>query len=514
MKIYVIDTSAIIEGIVSKMIESGEIKEARILVHKASLSELEFQANYGREIGFSGLDELKKLNDISSKNEKITVEFVGERPKEFQIKYAKSGEIDAMIREEALKNGAILITLDKVDAEAAKAQGIEVLFIEQKKYELKELKIEKYFDAKTMSVHIKEGAHVFAKRGMPGSWVFEKVSDEILTRDDVKEMAKEIVDEAVMMTAPSFVEIERKGSSVVQLRNYRIVILKTPFSDGWEITAVRPIKRLTLADYDIPKDLMKRFEEKAEGIIIAGPPGAGKSTCCQAIGEFFYKKGKILKTVESPRDLQMPEEVTQLSKTLGSPDEIRDILLLTRPDYTIFDEMRSSQDFAIYSDMRLAGVGMVGVVHATTPIDAIQRFVGRVELGMIPSIIDTVIFIQAGKIAKVYDLCMTVKVPSGMTEGDLARPIIEIRDFFNKEPEYEMYTYGEQTVVMPVLRKSKNIEEMIKRELRMDVSVKIESGIAKVFAENREIKKIIGKGGKRIRQLEKKIGIPIEVNSI
>jgi ATPase len=116
MKIYVIDTSAIIEGIVSKMIESGEIKEARILVHKASLSELEFQANYGREIGFSGLDELKKLNDISSKNEKITVEFVGERPKEFQIKYAKSGEIDAMIREEALKNGAILITLDKVDA--------------------------------------------------------------------------------------------------------------------------------------------------------------------------------------------------------------------------------------------------------------------------------------------------------------------------------------------------------------------------------------------------------------
>lgn len=514
MKSYVVDTCALIEGIVSKMIESGEIKEANILIHKASLAELEFQANYGREVGFSGLNEIKKLKEITKKNEKISVTFIGERPKEFEIKYAKSGEIDAMIREGAIKHNATLITLDKVNAETAKAQGIDVLFIEQKEVLPKELKIEKFFDAKTMSVHIKEGCPVFAKKGVPGNWTFEKVSDTILTRDEIKVMANEIINEAIMMVSPSFIESERKGSVVVQLRNYRIVILKPPFSDGWEITAVRPIKKLTLSDYNIPKDLMERFEKKAEGILIAGPPGAGKSTCAQALGEFFYKKGKILKTIESPRDLQMPDEVTQISKSLGSPDEIRDILLLTRPDYTIFDEMRTSQDFMLYSDMRLAGVGMVGVIHATSPIDAIQRFVGRVELGMIPSIIDTVIFIEGGKIKKVFDLCMTVKVPSGMTESDLARPIIEIRDFFTKEPEYEMYTYGEQTVVMPVLKKSKNIEEQIKRELRMDVQVKVEGGVAKVFAPNKEIKKIIGKGGKRIRQLERKIGIPIEVNVI
>jgi ATPase len=514
MKIYVADTSAIIDGVVSKMIEKGEIKEAKILVHKAVLAELEYQANYGRDIGFFGLEELKKLKEISKKNDKIIVEFVGERPKEFEIKYAKSGEIDAMIREEAIKDNATLITMDKVDSEAAKASGIDVLFVEVKQIVAKELKIEKFFDSRTMSVHLKEGVAAFAKRGVPGNWTFEKIRDTPLTRDEVKEMSKEIIAEAKMMVAPSFVELERPGSTVVQVRHYRIIILKPPLSDGWEITAVKPIKKLTLSEYGLPKELMKRFEEKADGIIIAGAPGSGKSTFAQAIGEFFFKKGKILKTVESPRDLQMPDEVTQISKSLATPDEIRDILLLTRPDYSIFDEMRTNHDFALYSDLRLAGVGMVGVVHATTPIDAIQRFVGRVELGMIPSIIDTVIFIEAGKIGKVFDLRMIVKVPSGMTEGDLARPLVEIKDFFTGEPEYEMYTYGEQTVVVPVLKRTMNVEAAIKRELHMDVSVRVEAGVATIYADKRDVKKIIGHGGKRVRQLEKKIGIPIEVSVI
>ena len=68
MKVYVVDTSAVIDGIVSKMIEKGELKEAKILVHKAVLAELEYQANYGREVGFFGLEELKRLKEISVKN--------------------------------------------------------------------------------------------------------------------------------------------------------------------------------------------------------------------------------------------------------------------------------------------------------------------------------------------------------------------------------------------------------------------------------------------------------------
>ncbi len=43
---------------------------------------------------------------------------------------------------------------------------------------------------------------------------------------------------------------------------------------------------------------------------------------------------------------------------------------------------------------------------------------------------------------------MTVKVPTGMKEADLARPVIEVRDFETGELKNEIYTYGEQTIVM------------------------------------------------------------------
>ena len=82
--------------------------------------------------------------------------------------------------------------------------------------------------------------------------------------------------------------------------------------------------------------------------------------------------------------------------------------------------MRNTKDFQLFGDMRLAGVGMVGVVHGTSPVDAIQRFLGRIEMGVIPQIIDTVVFIKNGAVFKVLSLKMVVKVPSGMTEADLA----------------------------------------------------------------------------------------------
>ncbi len=146
----------------------------------------------------------------------------------------------------------------------------------------------------------------------------------------------------------------------------------------------------------------------------------------------------------------LPNEITQISKTYASSEEIHDLLLLSRPDFTIFDEMRDTADFQLYIDLRLAGVGMVGVVHATSPIDAIQRFIGRTELGMLPSIIDTVLFMKDGEVQKVYSLELTVKVPEGMSEEDLARPVVIVKDFINDTVEYEIYVFGEEIFVTPI----------------------------------------------------------------
>ncbi|MBS3155476.1 Flp pilus assembly complex ATPase component TadA [Candidatus Woesearchaeota archaeon] len=517
MEKYVLDTSVIIEGIASNLIKEKKLK-GKLIVTNASIAELENQANNGLEIGFIGLEELQKLQEFQKKK-KIIIEFLGPRPNLSQIQLARSGEIDALIRSMAHDQKAVLITADKVQAASAKAFGIELKFIEMKKPELK-LMLEQYFDKDTMSVHIKEKCHVAVKRGHPGSWKLEKLKDK-LTSKQVQELAKDAV-EKTRMDPGSFVEISRRGSTVAQFRDYRIVIAKPPISDGWEITVIRPIKKLNIDDYNLPESLFERIKNKAQGILISGETGSGKSTLAQSIAEFYVKIGRITKTVESPRDLQLSDEITQYSKNFTTSEEIHDILFLSRPDNIIFDEIRDTPDFKLYIDLRLAGSSCIGVLHSASPIDAVQRFIGRTETGMIPSVVDTLIFIEAGKIKKVLTLKMKVKVPSGMVEQDLARPVVEVRNFEDNKLEYEIYSYGEETVVIPVEAEGGTAvnamaTKLIEQEFRRYGNVKAElldSNRVRVYAPKSKIGEIIGREGSNIDFIEKKLGISIDVEEI
>lgn len=520
-QIIVPDTSIIIEGIISKKIEKKELDCKEILLHEAVIAELEHQANNNIETGFLGLEEIKKLIGFSKKHN-FRISYEGEKPNLQEIKSAKKGGIDSLIRNLAFEKKALLVTGDKVQALVAESKGVSVMLIDLEIIE-KKISLEKYFDSATMSVHLKENCTPKAKKGKPGNWQFVELEKNILEREYLKELSKEI-SEIASLRADSFIEIQRKGSTIVQLMNYRIVITKPPFSDGWEITAVRPVKKLKIEDYQMTNKLRERLGEKAEGILVSGAPGMGKSTFVQALGEFYLKKDRIIKTVEAPRDLVLSEEVTQYAMSHGSNEEIHDILLLTRPDYTLFDEMRNTSDFRLFADLRLSGVGMVGVVHATNPIDAIQRFVGRIELGVIPHIIDTVIFIQNGQIGKVLEISLKVKVPSGMTEADLARPVVTVNDFESGKLEFEMYSYGEETVVVPVSANEKasnpvfNLaEEQIKKEFsKYDKHCEVEvlaDNKCVVFVSEDKRAKIIGRNGENISRIEKELGMSIDIKT-
>ncbi|MEM2916286.1 MAG: ATPase, T2SS/T4P/T4SS family [Candidatus Woesearchaeota archaeon] len=381
------------------------------------------------------------------------------------------------------------------------------------------MQLEKFFDANTMSVHLREGVQAMAKKGKPGAWTFDAVSEKPLSAEMIETMAEEII-EAANSRADSFIDIDRPGSTIAQIGRYRVVILRPPLSDGWEITAVRPVRTLRLSEYKISEKLKKRIGEQAEGILIAGAPGMGKSTFSQALATYFVEQGKIVKTVEAPRDLVVPDTVTQLALSRGTPEEVHDILLLSRPDYSLFDEMRNPKDFELFADLRLAGVGMVGVVHGTCPMDAIQRFIGKLDLGVIPHVIDTVVFIKNGEISQVLAIKMEVKVPSGMTEADLARPVVVVSDFETNKAVAEIYSYGEETVIVPVTeqkaRGAKRLAaEQIRRVLQkyadhIDVEV-VSDNNAVVFVPEKGIPALIGAGGKNIQRLEEELGISLEV---
>jgi ATPase len=306
---------------------------------------------------------------------------------------------------------------------------------------------------------------------------------------------------------------------------YRIVITRPPFSDGWEITAVKPVKQMHIEEYKLSEKLYKRICEHAEGILIAGAPGMGKSTFAAALTIYYSQQGKIVKTIEAPRDLVLPNSITQLAISHGTPQEVHDILLLSRPDYTLFDEMRNTDDFALYADLRLAGIGLAGVVHGTTPVDAIQRFVGRIELGVIPQVIDTVIFIKNGAVSKVLSLKMEIKVPTGMTEADLARPVVVVRDFETGTPEYELYSYGEETVLIPisdVKTEERGVNKIAKESIKRKMEKYADKAVVEISSPERaivyvpenNIASIIGKQGKHIEEIEKEIGISLDIREL
>lgn len=524
------DTSAIVEGLISKIISENNLDYPEVIIPEAVVCELEHQANANRQEGINGLKELQKLQEAQNDGE-LAISFKGKRPTNYDIRYAKSGEIDAIIRDVAKSEFGTLITNDKVQCETAKAQGIPVYYVKQE-YKEEELSIASLFDDETMSIHLKEDTIPMAKKGKPGNVKLVKIGTKPSTFSEINEIAKEIRNKA-RRNPKIFLESDKIGSTVVQAGEYRISIAEPPFSEASEITAVKPVANIDLDEYNVSDKLMNRIRESAEGILVSGSPGAGKSTFVQALARYYSEDlNKVVKTMESPRDLQLPNEITQYAPLEGSMENTADVLLLVRPDYTVYDELRKNSDFNIFADMRLAGVGMIGVVHATRPIDAIQRISSRVDLGVITSIVDTSIYIEDGEIKDVLETKMTVKVPSGMQEADLARPVIEIKDFETGQLKYEIYTYGEQTIVMNVnlatssngAREKSSVDEIAEKEIlkrvkRLIPKSKIKVEIvsperANIYINEKYIPKIIGKNGKRIAEIEKKVGIGLGVEPI
>ncbi len=517
--IFVPDTSVIVDGRFSAFME--ENAGATVILTEAMLAEVEHQANEGRSLGFAAIEELKKLRKMSDDG-LLTIEFYGRRPSEWQIRGAREGEIDDLIRSAALENDAQLVTGDQTQRDISVIKGIKTIYLEHPKKIVRN--IEEFFDSITNSVHLKGDMPPIAKKGLPGKVETVQLSYKVGERD-IEAIASNLVKRA-RMEQGSYLESDMNGATVMQLRNLRVVITRPPFSDSVEITAVRPIKKTTIEDYTLADELKTRILSRSSGILIAGAPGAGKSTFVQALAEWISANGKIVKTMENPRDLQVSNNITQYTALEGSMEKTGNILLLVRTDYTIFDEMRVTSDFHVYVDMRLAGVGMIGVVHATRPIDALQRFIGRIDLGLIPQVVDTVIYVENGNVTSVLVTESRVKVPTGMSQEDLARPVIVVSDYYTGKDMFEIYSFGEQVFAVPI-EAAEKVESTVSRYAKRELAEEIRkrTGIQDISIDHLDdhrmvistpedtIARIIGRGGSRITELEKQLGLKIDVEA-
>jgi ATPase len=556
--ILVPDTSVLIDGRITSMIKAGEYKGATIIVPEAVIAELEAQANNGREIGFSGLNELQQLCKMAEEKT-IELKFSGIRPTLEQVKLASGGEIDAMIRGIAIENAARFITSDFVQAEVARAKGIDVIYLKPQITDFVPLGIDQFFDEHTIAVYLKERVSPSAKKGTISDMKLVKIRDAPTSEYELRALAQEILERA-KRDPDGFIEVEKRGITVVQIGSMRIAIARRPFSDGMEITAVRPIVDVTLKDYSKADIITKRITSEKRGMIIVGAPGSGKTTLAQNVATFLSDSGFVVKTMEAPRELQVPDNITQYTALDGSMTNTADVLLLVRPDFVVFDELRKNEDFNVFADMRLAGIGMVGVIHANGVQDAIQRFCDRVDFSVIPQIIDTVIFVKQGVITKIYNIGFTVKVPGGMAGEIHIRPVTTVTDHETGELILDVFRYDGETIVIPVAaaapaapqarsapgpvqfigqpvttpqpmrapaaeapRKEsderpgwKLMEKEIQREIGrytdgfVDVQMTSDTK-AVVYIDDKDVPAAIGKGGKNVSAIVNKIGIGIDI---
>ena len=157
---------------------------------------------------------------------------------------------------------------------------------------------------------------------------------------------------------------------------------------------------------------------------------------------------------------------------------------------------------------------------ANSALEAIQRLVGKVELGLISQVLDTVIHIEKGKVNQVLELKMVVRAPTGM-EADLSRPVIEIKEFPSGKITHEMFAFGSEIAVVPVnfddgeggSPAMKLASEQLKREISRLTGIPVPhakfltDSSAEIFINESAIGAMVGNKGESIRQLEQDLNL-------
>lgn len=507
MEKIVPDTSVIINGALTRLLESRNHEECEIIIPLAVIDELQAQASKGREIGIKGLEELKKTRELAEEKG-VRVRFSGERPSLDDIKLARSGRIDALIRDVAKAEQAKLYTSDYVQALVAEAEGIPVEYVEP--YELvEEFSFEKYLSPDVLSLYLRSGSPPYAEILREGRIERVKLGDEACGDELLNKILEEAM-AAARLGEEADIALLRPEAIILETPAYRIKVSKPPFSDRLEITIQRNPLDL-ISEPELVDPIVEECGEESHGILLVNVDRLYVFPIAEKLAEKLRDRGFKVEILGRAR--RAASSASYHGPLDGDLEKAVEFLLADPPDILILDEVRKTRDLRIVKEFRFAGSSVLAFLTSTSLRSALAKILETIKPSTLQEIFDKIALIRCREGLETYRLTTSIKVPTGLSRSLDTIPVVEITR--NGEMIYEIYEINGSPVVVDLKELSDRLEKL-KRAVhtalkRFKVSSKIE--IEHVGLDEIGVR-IAGRRSRRLlelkRRLEKELGVKVE----
>jgi len=393
---YLFDTSAILFSGIERFVMENIHATEEILIPEYVLSEMENQANSGREIGIEGLNRLKKIRMFVTEKG-VEMRIVGRKPTLEEIQLAKKGRIDALIKDLAKMEKATLLTCDFVQCKSAEVLGIDCIHLDQRK---EKLFFEKYINSGALEIHLKEGQKPMIKHGTikESKIFFDK--NITLSRPKMEEIKKDIIT-AVRSDGDAFFLTNQNSAMVVKYKNMRISMFSPPFSQKEEIVIMLHAKTPPLSQYHIKGEALAKIQDESSSILICGKKRSGKTTLSQVMAIYFNDKKRTVKTIERFRDMNLPPKISQYSFLKKDPEVSAGFAYVAGAEVVCFDNIIKKEDFDACRRLSDCGIKTICVMDAKSTAHAVELLSEFIEPKKIPSVIDLIVCMEKGEAAKI-----------------------------------------------------------------------------------------------------------------
>ena len=471
MERIVPDTSVVISGALMKLIESKSLGECEIIVPLAVIDELQAQASKGREIGIRGLEELKKVREIAEEKG-VRVRFSGERPSLDDIKLARSGRIDALIRDVAKAEQARLYTSDYVQALVAEAEGIPVEYVEP--YELaEEFSFEKYLGPDVLSLYLRSGSPPYAEILREGKIKRVRLGEELCDEKLLSKILEEAM-AAARLREEVDISLLRSDAIILETPDYRIKVSKPPFSDRLEITIQRNPLSL-ISESDLVDPIVEECAEGSHGILLLNVDRIYFFPIAEKIAERLQDLNLRVEIIGHTR--RASSSTSYHGPLNGDLEKTMEFLLADPPDILIFDDIRKTRDLKVVREFRSAGSSVLALLTSTSLSGALTKILEVVKPPILQEIFDRIVLMKCRGGLEIYKLSTSIKIPTGLSSKFDAQPVVEVaRD---DKITYEVYEVGGSSVIVDldgIYSKLETFEHVVRDALkrsRMSGKVKI-----------------------------------------